>query len=209
MMLNSLFTRLFVGTGAATVAGLLTAYALVKPALPVCVETAMAEAFTHEDPPSVPPEIRVPAGNKLFLHVRAIGTQNYTCTGAGAWGPAVPAADLFNKNGNQVGTHFGGPTWEYLDGSSVRGIKVAGVFVPPPPAPAVAIQWLLLQRVSTTTGPDGGDRLTGTTYIQRINTTGGLAPAGPCVSGATASVPYTADYYFYRAASDADDGQDD
>jgi hypothetical protein len=209
MMLNTPFSRLLFGTGAATVVGLLTAYAPAKPVTPTSAEPATVATFTQENPPDVPPEIQVPAGNKLFLKVHAVGTQNYTCTGAGTWGPAVPAANLFNKHGMLVGTHFGGPTWQYMDGSSVLGVKVAGVFVPPPPAPAVAIQWLLVQKVSTTTGPDGGDRLTGTTYIQRINTTGGLAPAGACVSGTTASIPYTADYYFYRAATGDDDGDDD
>ncbi len=53
-----------------------------------------------------------------------------------------------------------------------------------------------------TTGPADGT-LTSTTFIQRLNTTGGLAPAGGCdatLVGATAPVAYTADYYFYRAA---------
>jgi hypothetical protein len=190
-------------------AGLLTVHALAKPATTIRAEPATVATSCHEDPPEVPPEIQVPAGNVLFLKVHAVGTQNYTCTGSGTWGPAVPAADLFDKHGRQVGTHFGGPTWQYMDGSSVLGTRIAGVFVPPPPAPAVAIPWLLLQEVSTTIGPDGGDRLTDTTFIQRIHTTGGLAPAGACISGATASVPYTADYYFYRAAIGDDDGDDD
>jgi hypothetical protein len=39
-----------------------------------------------------------------------------------------------------------------------------------------------------------------TTYIQRVNTKGGLAPTAPGTSiGAIAEVPYTAEYYFYRA----------
>jgi len=209
MQFNSIFTRLSFGAGAVAVAAILAAYALGRPATPVDGEPTTTMTFTHEDPPVVPPEIQVPVGQKLFLKVHATGTQNYTCNGSGAWGPSVPAADLFNKHGTQVGTHFGGPTWQYLDGSSVLGTKIAGVFVPPPPAPATAIQWLLLQKVSTTIGPDGGDRLARTTYIQRINTTGGLAPAGACITGTTASIPYTADYYFYRLATDPDDGVDD
>ncbi len=208
MNLTSIFARLLLGAGAVTVAGLLTAYALTKPATPLVAQPATVANFTHDDPPAVPVEIEVPAGNRLFLKLHAVGTQNYTCNGSGAWGPAVPAADLFNKHGKQVGTHFGGPTWQYKDGSSVLGVKLAGVSVPPPPAPAVAIPWLLVQEVATTTGPDGGDKLSGTTYIQRINTTGGLAPAGACVTGTTASIPYTADYYFYRADT-GDDGDDD
>ena len=83
------------------------------------------------------------------------------------------------------------------------------MFVPPPPAPQTAIQWLLIQKVSTETGPDGGDRLTGTTYIQRVDTIGGLAPAGACVTGSTANVPYSTDYYFYRAIGDDDDEVED
>jgi hypothetical protein len=207
MMLHSLFGRLLFGTGATTLAGLLAAYALAKPATPISTELATVATFAQEDPPDVPPAIEVPAGNRLFLVVHAVGTQNYTCNGSGAWGPAVPAANLFDKHGRLVGTHFGGPTWQYMDGSSVLGTRIAGVFVPPPPAPPVAIPWLLLQEVSTTIGPDGGDRLTDTTFIQRVHTTGGLAPAGACVTGTTASVPYTADYYFYRA--DTGDDRDD
>jgi hypothetical protein len=189
MMLNTLRSRFSLAAGAATLVGVLAVYATAEPAKVVSA-----------DPPDVPSEIQVPAGNKLFLLAHAIGTQNYTCTGAGTWGPAVPAADLFDKHGKKIGTHFGGPTWQYKDGSSVLGTKVAGATVSPD-----AIDWLLIKKVSTTIGPDGGDRLSDTTYIQRINTTGGLAPAGACVSGTTASVPYTADYYFYCEADDDDD----
>jgi hypothetical protein len=205
MMLNTICSRLMFGTGAATLVGVLAVYALAKPSTRI---SAAPPTVSQDDPPDVPPEIQVPAGNQLFLVAHAVGTQNYTCNGSGTWSAAVPAADLFDKHGKKIGTHFAGPTWQYKDGSSVLGVKLAGVFVPPPPAPAVAIQWLLVQKVSTTAGPDGGDRLTGTTYIQRLHTTGGLAPAGACVAGATASVPYTADYYFYRADSGGDDDDD-
>ena len=56
------------------------------------------------------------------------------------------------------------------------------------------IAWLLLQAVATTDG-----RLGRTTYVQRLNTSGGVAPAGTCTPGATIAVPYTADYFFWRA----------
>ena len=161
-------------------------------------QTARADQI---EPPDVPSAIQVPAGNRVYLVVHAVGTQNYTCTGSGTWGAAVPQADLFDKNGHQVGIHFAGPTWQLNDGSSVLGSKVAGVTVS-----ADAIPWLLVKAVSTSSGTDG-DRLTVTTYIQRVHTTGGLAPAGACDPGATASVPYTADYYFYRAAHGSEDEQ--
>ena len=34
-----------------------------------------------------------------------------------------------------------------------------------------------------------------TTWIQRLNTAGGIAPAGTCTPGATTAVPYSADYF--------------
>jgi hypothetical protein len=189
MMLNTIRSRVTLVVGVATILGLLAAYTPAKPV-----------NLIGGAPPDVPAAIKVPAGNKLFLVAQAVGTQNYTCNGAGAWGPSVPAAMLFDKHMHPIGTHFGGPTWQYQDGSSVLGQKIAGVPVTPG-----AIDWLLLKAVSTTPGANGGDRLVGTTYIQRLTTNGGLAPAGACVTASTASVPYTAVYYFYRAVDPVED----
>ena len=155
-------------------------------------------------PPSVPGDIKVPAGNVPFLAGHATGTQNYSCqyaSNAYAWTLTGPSATLV-ADGEQIITHFAvpaGPAWQAIDGSSVVGARVAGVA-----APTAAIPWLLLSAKSTTppSGP-GGIRLMVTTYIQRVNTTGGLAPTGGCdgsTVGTVARVPYTADYYFYKAA---------
>ena len=77
----------------------------------------------------------------------------------------------------------------------------------PPPIPIVvepgAIPWLLLKVVGSEDGPTGGDRLTATTYIQRVNTIGGLAHQQTAVPPRTWAqrqfVPYEADYIFYKA----------
>jgi Protein of unknown function (DUF3455) len=144
--------------------------------------------------PEVPSTIAVPAGNKVFLVGRAVGVQIYSCNGA-TWGLVAPRANLYNDHGKLIITHFAGPTWQATDGSGVVGQRVAGVDVP------TAIPWLLLSASRTFAGPDG-DRLVATTYIQRIATTGGLAPpASTCTAataGAVAEVPYTADYYFWK-----------
>ena len=59
-----------------------------------------------------------------------------------------------------------------------------------------AIPWLLLQTAST----EGSGIFGAVTYIQRVNTKGGLTPTAPGRSvGAVAEVPYSAEYYFYRA----------
>ena len=95
-------------------------------------------------------------------------------------------------------SHFAGPTWQHLDGSSVVGQLVKPVTVDPK-----SIPWLLLSGKTTTVGKFG-NRLTQTTFIQRINTRGGLAPAASTCTAANAGarkeVPYTADYFFWRKA---------
>ena len=67
---------------------------------------------------------------------------------------------------------------------------------------AGAIPWLLVERRGTAAGPAGGDKLTKTTFVHRVNTAGGAAPAENCSAfadiGRTAFVPYEADYVFYR-----------
>ena len=67
-----------------------------------------------------------------------------------------------------------------------------------------AVPWLLLQESGVAAGPTGGRRLTKTTFIQRLNTVGGLAPASGCSTfgdvGRRAFVPYSADYFFYKKA---------
>jgi hypothetical protein len=71
-----------------------------------------------------------------------------------------------------------------------------------------AIAWLLLEVVGAQDGPTGGDALTTTTFIQRVNTSGGVAPSTGCNSptdiGNAAFVPYTADYFFYQDAGGDD-----
>ena len=136
----------------------------------------------------------------MFLVGHAVGVQIYSCnatTSGHSWGLVAPRANLYGDKGKLLMTHFAGPTWRAKDGSRVVAQRVDGVTVD-----ATAIPWLLLSTVSTAPGPDG-DRLTKTTFIQRIATTGGLAPpAAECNAGtvgAVREIPYTADYYFWKA----------
>ena len=157
-------------------------------------------AHASPSPPDVPDRIAVEAGNKVFLVGHAVGVQIYTCTATStgqSWSSSVPRANLYGDNGNLIATHFGGPTWQASDGSTVVAQRVDGVTMD-----ASAIPWLLLSTVRTTSGVDG-DRLTGTTFIQRTSTTAGLAPAATECNTATVGtkveVPYTADYHFWKA----------
>lgn len=154
----------------------------------------MAQAGPPE--PVVPSSIEVPDGNKVFLVGHAVGVQIYSCNGV-VWGFVAPRANLYDDKGKLIITHFGGPTWQAMDGSRVVGRLDA----PPVTVDSTAIPWLRLAAASTAAGPDG-DRLVATTYIQRIATTRGLAPpATECnatTAGTVAEVPYTADYYFWK-----------
>ncbi len=131
----------------------------------------------------------------MHFHGYAVGVQIYTWNGI-SWGASVPEAVLFDEDGNIVATHYAGPTWEARDGSTVVGRRVPGVTVDP-----TAIPWLKLEAASNTAGPEG-DKLAGVTFVQRSNTTGGLAPAagtcGAANAGAVEEIPYTADYAFWR-----------
>ena len=191
-------------------------------ALVIAFTVALPQA-AHADrvtPPYVPDQLRVLAPNKAFLVGHAVGTQNYICLPSGntfAWTLFTPQATLFNDEGKQVITHFFSPnpfennairaTWQFRDTSTFWGVvtdsadsKTDPKFVQPG-----AVAWLKLAFGGSQDGPTGGDRLTGTTFGQRVNTVGGVAPSTGCAAagdvGKKAFVPYRADYFFYRDAS--------
>jgi Protein of unknown function (DUF3455) len=196
--------------------------------LPIACATALAVACTasltqpaHADevtiaPPPVPANIQVPTGNKAFLVGHGVGTQNYVCLPSGTgfkFALFTPQATLFNDADKEIITHYFSPnpveggairaTWQNSRDASIVWGKVQpgdsssdSAFVAPG-----AVAWLKVTVAGTDEGPTGGDTLTRTTFIQRLNTAGGLAPSVGCSSvanvGSEAFVPYTADYFFY------------
>jgi hypothetical protein len=188
----------------------------------LAVSPAAAQPETSIVPPPVPANLQVPAGHTLFLGARAVGTQNYMCLTAGkravAWRFIGPQATLFadDESGlpQQVTTHFlsanpdeallARPTWQHsIDTSRVWGRVIASSTDSAYVAPG-AIPWLLLERAGSELGPTGGSFLAQTTFIQRVNTSGGVAPAVGCTNdddiGRIVLVPYTTDYFFYRVS---------
>jgi hypothetical protein len=161
------------------------------------VAGAAVPAGAGGKPPEVPPELQPPAGQKVVLDVVGKGVQIYDCKPS-ATDPAVlvwtfrePAAVLYGRGRHPVGIHFRGPTFESFDGSSVVGALQASA---PSPTPG-AIPWLLLAAVSN----QGDGVLAQVDYVQRLETRGGVAPAGTCdpASDSTVAVPYQARYVFY------------
>lgn len=106
----------------------------------------------------------------------------------------APEADLFDAQGKRIGRHYGGPTWEEIDGSKVIG-EVKGR---EPSPDANAIPWLLL----VARKHEGNGVFSRISSIQRLETVGGKAPAGErdrSKLGTELRVPYTAVYYFYTS----------
>ena len=150
---------------------------------------------------SAPATISVPPDERVAFTWGAVGTQNYECKandkGTFAWVFTASEADLLGTDKARAGTHGAGPVWLALDGSRVTGSVKARAGAPARAGSAAAIPWLLLATQST--GSAG--RLASVTHIQRINTTGGVAPPSGCAdaadAGQQAKVGYTADYVFY------------
>ena len=172
---------------------------------------AQAQTIT---PPAVPPEIEVVAPNQVFLIGHAVGTQNYECQptailGRVAWTLFTPQATLFTDAGEQLTTHFFSPnpgeggiivraTWQDSTDTSSVWARATGTVTPD----RTAVAWLRLEVVGARVGPNGGDTLSHSTFVQRVNTEGGVPPPTGCDrlndAGQKAFVPYTADYVFYR-----------
>ena len=136
----------------------------------------------------------------MLAHGAATGVQSYRCQsvsdGGTAWTFVGPQASLRDCSGTVLAQHFASdagaalPEWQSPDRTSIVAHKVAA-FAPDGGAPSVP--WLLLRAVAH----DGSGPLSRVEYVQRLETDGGIAPAGSCQAGATSDVPYTADYYFY------------
>jgi hypothetical protein len=145
------------------------------------------EAMSGSDA-RVAPAVQVPSGNKLVAKFYAKGVQTYTCT-AGAWKGLEPAATLADRLGRAVALHTRGPIWvSTVDGSAVEAAPVDGARNDV----AGAVPELLLKAKSTR----GQGVFAGVSYVQRLATKGGVAPAAGCQEGAQTSVHYEALYTF-------------
>ena len=171
----------------------------------------------HVTPPSVPDRLKVLDGSEPYLIGHAFGTQDYVCAASGAGVAFVlttPEAVLFDTPARRVINHFFSPnpveggairaTWQSTRDSSVFWGKLekSATFISDPEFVSQdAIAWLLLSQAGVLEGVGGGNKLSVASFVQRINTVGGLAPATGCSSpddlGHKAFVPYEADYVFY------------
>ena len=150
--------------------------------------------------PVVPDNIAAPKDHVVRVRLQASGVQIYECRsgegGAFQWAFVAPEAALSDESGKPLGKHFAGPTWEATDGSRIGGKLIAKA----PSPDGKSIPWLLLQAAQQ----QAGATFAGVDLVQRIDTSGGSAPAEGCGAGtlhAQARIPYTARYVFLAPGS--------
>jgi hypothetical protein len=147
-------------------------------------------------------QIQVPPGHVVALETTAVGLLNYECkanpanAGKMGWVLVSPQAELTDRTGKTVAKYAGPPaTWTHMDGSSVVGKQVA--IAPRPGATNLSYQ---LSQGTPSAMPGAMQNIT---YIQRIKTKGGQDLSKACTEtdmGDKLTLPYQADYIFWKAA---------
>ena len=169
--------------------------------LAACSSAPMAPMAAMYDQSALPDAVKVPAGNRVALETVGVGQITYECrdkkdaAGQYEWVFVGPDAALNDRSGKRIGKYFGPPaTWESMDGSKLTATQIAVA-----PAGAGNIPSQLVKANPAM----GAGAMTGVTYIQRVATKGGVAPAMACdmsSKGKKEIVNYQADYIFYKAS---------
>jgi hypothetical protein len=151
-------------------------------------------------PPAAPPSlgffsrIKTPDSVVPVMHLQGRGVQVFRCEAKGssyAWAYRLPEADLVDASGKAIARHGANFSFEHADGSRLFGTVVDFDDAPDPNN----LRWLLL---STRSFGDGA--LSGITFVQRINTIGGMPPPR-CDAGQQSRllrVDFSADFVFYK-----------
>lgn len=170
-------------------------------ALTACgsMSSPAAPAFNQS---SLPTAVQVPAGQRIAMETVGAGDITYECRAkkdmpsAFEWVFVGPDAKLMDRSGKVVGRYYGPPaTWESNDGSKVTATQLA---VAPASAGNIPLQLVKANPAM------GMGAMQGVTYIQRVATQGGVAPAVACTAtnaGQKQVVKYQADYIIWKAAS--------
>ena len=167
-------------------------------ALKLLAAVLLAAGPAHAQMSDVPAPVQPPQGQKAAMTWTGSGDLAYECrpkkdnASAFEWAFVGPEARLSDARSRAaMGKYYAGPTWEATDGSKITG-KQVGIA----PASAGNIPFQLVK------AEGGTGAMKDVTYIQRVNTKGGVAPADACnasMQGTKKTVPYSADYVFYKA----------
>ncbi|HCU23617.1 MAG TPA: hypothetical protein DF383_01270 [Deltaproteobacteria bacterium] len=152
--------------------------------------------------PQVSAELSIPQDFELSLIADGVGVQIYECTdtnGTLGWTLRAPRADLL-VNGEKVGNHFGGVDkagfdpgayWQSVDDENCWVRANANTIVKEANPGSIPLLRLEAAAVS------GNCTFSDVAFIQRLETTGGVAPTEACALGDKKEIDYTAEYYFY------------
>lgn len=183
------------GKGAATTLAIVIGTVVVMAACNVAPKVRVYDQTKFSE------KVRVPAGNVVALETTASGNLTYECraniptAGTIGWALVSPSANLYDRDGKQVGIYSGPPaTWTATDGSTVVGTQIAI-------EPVVGAIHIPLQLSSGMSG-DAPGILRNVTYIQRVNTKNGQDFVKPCTQadlGEKTVRPYQADYIFWKS----------
>jgi hypothetical protein len=170
-----------------------TSVCLLACSLAIGLQTAHAQS-------ALPDAVKVPDGHRVMLETVGVGEITYQCRdktdapGKTEWTFVGPKAVLNDRAGKPVGDYFGPPaTWQAKDGSKVTGTQLAV---------AKAADGDLPYQLVKANPAEGKGAMQGVSYIQRVATRGGVAPASDCTTqnkGAQQIVKYQADYVFWTA----------
>jgi hypothetical protein len=165
-----------------------------------CATPMAAPMFSQA---TLPDAVKVPAGQRVVMETVGVGDITYQCrekaamAGAFEWVFVGPNAVLNNRKGEQVGKYYGPPaTWEHQDGSKLTGAQVS---VSPTAAGSIPLQ---LVKVNAAMADGKTGAMSGMSFIQRVATRGGVAPASACNAenkDRKEVVKYQADYIFWKA----------
>ena len=170
----------------------------------LCLSAVSVTSFAQMafDQSTLPDAVKVPVGNRVALETVGVGEITYECrdkkdaAGQFEWAFVGPLAVLNDRSGKSIGSYYGPPaTWKSNDGSMVTATQVA---VAPASAGNIPLQ-LVKANPATGTGV-----MSGVSYIQRVATKGGVAPAMTCDAGSKGKrevVKYQADYILYKPGS--------
>lgn len=167
--------------------------------LSACGTRTFASYDTQQHLPEV---IRVPPGNKAVLEAQGKGNLLYECQAVKrtpfeyAWLLQNTSLQLEDSYGKTIVYYPGARArWVHSDGSQVLARKLVEF--------RGDNQDLPLQRATTESSPKPG-ALENISYVQNLRTHGGMVTDKPCTSaglGMRVSVPYEADYVFWRSAT--------
>lgn len=158
---------------------------------------ATTPAFALLEPQGLAPRLAAPASERPAFMLSGNGVMIYQCKATlanpnvYAWYFVAPDATLYD-GAHEVARMATPNTLESLDDAS----SLSGVLRAAQPSPG-ALPWTLSQ--AQPVGETG--LFADVSSMQRVNTRGGLPPAGGCNAdndGAESRVAFSADYYFYR-----------